>query len=179
MGHSVGVLGAGWHSWAISFSMKLDCLGLWLRWTIREQKVKFHQHVSVHAHGARQALHFHLCILSLYPENGHSHSSRKNLQWMMYLTLLPLTYKKGDHSFHFWMGLVCILQDTSFHLLTVSTRERKMNRMFHPEWFEQLKSSFSIYCKAHAQPLTLHRQKEVALNPKRCGSNRRFYSCLK
>lgn len=36
---------------------------------------------QLHAHRARQALHFHPSILSLYPENGHSHSSRKkNLQ---------------------------------------------------------------------------------------------------
>lgn len=33
---------------------------------------------------------------------------------MMYLTLFPLTYKEWDHSFHFWIGLVCILQDASF-----------------------------------------------------------------
>lgn len=43
---SVGDAGAGWHSWAISFSMRLECMGLWLRWTIKEQKVKFHHHVS-------------------------------------------------------------------------------------------------------------------------------------
>lgn len=33
---------------------------------------------------------------------------------MMYLTLFPLTYKKGEHSFDFWIGLVRILQDTPF-----------------------------------------------------------------
>lgn len=36
---------------------------------------------QLRAHRVRQALHFHLSILSPYPENGHGHSSRKkNLQ---------------------------------------------------------------------------------------------------
>lgn len=40
---------------------------------------------------------------------------------MMYLTLFPLTYQKGDHSFHFWISLVCILKDISFdHPVTFS-----------------------------------------------------------
>jgi len=32
---------------------------------------------QLHAHRARQALHSRLSVLSQYPENGHSHSSRK------------------------------------------------------------------------------------------------------